>query len=68
MSESEQPIVGPCGKRLYYTVRHARKAHQHASYRIRVYWCQVCWGYHATAPEKKGHLRLEPGETYDPDL
>jgi hypothetical protein len=42
-----------CGKRRFLSVLHARQAHRRAGYRIRVYRCEACRGYHVTAQDKR---------------
>jgi hypothetical protein len=50
-----QPIErrrGPCGKLCFTGTHDARKAHRHASYRIRTYYCAECQAHHVTAADK----------------
>jgi ssDNA-binding Zn-finger/Zn-ribbon topoisomerase 1 len=42
-----------CVKRPFASVKHARKAHRGAGYRIRVYACPDCRKWHVTASEKR---------------
>ena len=46
-------LVYPCSKKVYVSVREARVCHNNAHWRIRVYWCDECRGYHATNAEKR---------------
>jgi hypothetical protein len=48
-----------CGKRCFTSLEHARRAHRHASWRFRVYWCDDCGAYHVTASEKRRGEREE---------
>ena len=45
--------LGPCGKRVYRSVQRARQAHARKPFRVRVYWCRQCHGYHVTNNEKQ---------------
>lgn len=40
------------GKRIWRGEREARRAHSKAHFRIKVYRCPECQGYHATARDK----------------
>jgi uncharacterized protein YlaI len=42
-----------CDKRGYLSVRAARQACRHASFRIRIYFCRECRRFVATAAEKR---------------
>lgn len=44
-----------CRKRSFGGPGDARRAHRHASYRIRVYKCEDCGGWHVTNNEKRHH-------------
>lgn len=41
-----------CLKRAYPSESSARRAHRRAGWRLRVYWCPRCYGYHVTNQEK----------------
>lgn len=41
-----------CGKRVYEGKKSARDAHRKAGFRIRVYWCRWCCGWHVAADDK----------------
>ena len=47
----KRPAAG-CGKRTYPNVDAARRAHRHAGYRLRTYYCRECRGIHITNQEK----------------
>lgn len=47
----------PCTKRRFRGVKDARLAFQRAGFRVRVYSCDHCGGYHVTNDEKHGHQR-----------
>ena len=42
-----------CVKKPFRSVKHARKAHRGAGWRIRVYYCKECRSLHATNEEKR---------------
>jgi hypothetical protein len=48
-----------CGKRTYPSEHQAKRAHQRASWRLRVYYCDDCHGYHVTNQEKRGGYEPE---------
>lgn len=50
----EPPIErGPCGKKVYLSVKMARWACHKTGARLRVYWCDDCGAYHTTNGEKR---------------
>ena len=42
-----------CGKRRYESKRAARAAHRHARFRLHIYFCESCHGYHVANGEKR---------------
>lgn len=42
-----------CGKRTYDSKRAAKRAHQTASFRLRIYWCEIAGGYHCANKGKR---------------
>lgn len=44
---------GPCGKKVYSSVKTARWACHKTGSRLRTYWCDECGGYHVTNGEKR---------------
>lgn len=48
-----------CPKKRFDSVVAARRAHRKAHYRIRVYHCEYCAGYHVTNNEKRHHQDRE---------
>lgn len=46
-----------CGKTLYTSEGQAKQAHKRAGFRIRVYWCNLGRGWHATNKDRKGYGR-----------
>lgn len=51
---SDRIRVMACEKRRFDGPEQAKRAHRRASYRIRVYYCAECRGFHVTNPEKHG--------------
>ena len=46
-------MAAPCAKRSYASASAAKMAHQKASYRIRVYYCDDCRSFHVTNADKR---------------
>lgn len=45
-----------CGKRVYPSRHAVRRAHAHAHFRVRPYWCSACHGWHAASADKRQHM------------
>jgi hypothetical protein len=49
----QEPDTTVCQKRTYPSPYQAKVAHAKASWRVRVYQCEDCGGWHVTNHEKK---------------
>lgn len=45
--------VGPCGKVTYVSRASAKAAHRWAGFRIKIYFCHECRGWHVCNAEKR---------------
>lgn len=45
----------PCTKRVFGSARAAKEHNHHARFRLHVYWCDECHGYHASNGDKSSH-------------
>lgn len=46
-------LLEECGKRVFPSRRAALDAHVRCSWRLRLYFCEPCHGWHATNKEKR---------------
>ena len=52
MRRDDRPSCPNTGKIRYTSASQAKRGHAHAHFRIRVYRCDWCGGFHATNAEK----------------